>query len=152
MPFTALSADAMGRITAALDDDLNAPGALAVLSELAKAANEVIDLCQKRKKDNDLQRAAPFVAAKLQAALQAGLKLLGLLQAPADAYRERTQKQRLGIAGLSPAQIEARLQERADARKNKDFARGDALRAELEARGVEVADAPEGTTWRVAPR
>ena len=151
-PFAALTSDAIGRITAALDDDLNTPAALSVLGELAKATNELLDIVQKRKKDADMQRAAPFVAAKLEAMLLQGLKVLGLLQTPADVYRERTQKRRLGIAGLSPEQIEARLAERAAARKDKDFARGDALRAELEARGVEVADAPEGTTWRIAPR
>jgi cysteinyl-tRNA synthetase len=52
---------------------------------------------------------------------------------------------------VTPAEIDARLAERTAARAAKDFARGDALRKGLEALGIEVADAPEGTTWRVAP-
>ena len=71
---------------------------------------------------------------------------------PPDVYRERTQAQRLAILGLTPEQIDARLAERTAARQAKDFARADALRKELDAKGIEVADAPEGTTWRVRPR
>jgi cysteinyl-tRNA synthetase len=151
VPFTKLAADGPDRVVAALDDDLNTPVALAVVAELAKGANELADLVQKRKNDAELQRSASFVAAKLEAALQTSLKRLGLLQTHVDVYRARTQAQRLAILGLTPAQVDAHLAERAAARKAKDFARGDAIRRELEAQGIEVADSPEGTTWRVAP-
>jgi len=151
LPFTKLAADARDRVAAALDDDLNTPVALAILGELAKAANELADLVQKRKKDGELQRAAPLVAAKLHAAIHGALKPLGLLQTPPDVYRERTQKQRLAIVELTPEQIDASLTERTAARQAKDFARADALRKELDAKGIEVSDSPEGSTWRVAP-
>jgi cysteinyl-tRNA synthetase len=151
VPFTKLAADASDRVSAALDDDLNTPVALSVIAELAKGANELADLLQKRKNDADLQRSASSVAGKLEAALQVSLARLGLLQTPPDVYRTRTQAQRLAILGLLPDQIDAHLAERAAARKAKDFARGDAIRRELEAQGIEVADSPEGTTWRVAP-
>jgi cysteinyl-tRNA synthetase len=151
VPFAELASEAGGKVVAALDDDLNTPVALAVLAELAKGANELADLAQKRKKDIDLQRAAPFTAVRIERAIRAALAPLGLLQTPLAAYRERTQRQRLALLGLTPAQIDARLAERAAAREAKDFARGDALRSELEAQGIEVADGPEGTTWRVAP-
>jgi len=70
---------------------------------------------------------------------------------PANAaeYRARTEAQRLAILGRTPEQIAARLQERARARSGKDFARADAIRKELEADGIEVADTPAGTTYRV---
>jgi cysteinyl-tRNA synthetase len=151
VPFAQLAAEAAGKVVAALDDDLNTPVALAVLAELAKAANELADLAQKRKKDIDLQRAAPFTGVRIERAIRAALAPLGLLQTPLPVYRERTQKQRLALLGLSPTQIDRSLAERAAAREAKDFARGDALRSELEAQGIEVADTPEGTTWRVAP-
>jgi cysteinyl-tRNA synthetase len=152
LPFTKLAADAVDRVVAALADDLNTPVALAVLGEVAKAANELADLAQRRKKDAELQRATPFVSAKLQAALLATLKPLGLLQTPDEVYRRRTQDQRLAILGLSSEQIDARLADRTAARASKDFARADALRADLDAKGIEVADSPEGTTWRAAAR
>ena len=147
-PFEELAKTAAARVTAALDDDLNTPVALAVLGEVAKAANELCDLADKRRKDAELQRAAPGCAARLGAALAACLTPLGLLQTPTEAYRERTQRQRLALAGLTVADVEAKLAERTAARAAKDFARSDALRKELGELGVEVADSPTGMTWR----
>ena len=45
--------------------------------------------------------------------------------------------------------MEARIAERAEARRAKDFARGDAIRDALLARGVAILDGPDGTTWDV---
>ncbi|MDX1530886.1 MAG: cysteine--tRNA ligase, partial [Rhodothermales bacterium] len=46
------------------------------------------------------------------------------------------------------AQVEALLAERAAARKQKDYARADAIRDRIDALGVEVLDTAQGTTWR----
>jgi cysteinyl-tRNA synthetase len=151
IPFAKLGAEARARVDAALDDDLNTPVALAVLAELAKGANELADLVQKRKKDVDIQRAAPYLAAQMVVAMRMACEPLGLLPSTPDAYRERTQRQRLGLLGVTAEQIDARLAERTAARQAKDFARGDAIRKELDAMGLDIADSPEGTTWRVGP-
>ena len=45
-------------------------------------------------------------------------------------------------------EVEARLAERRDARQKRDFARSDAIRKELEERGIEIKDGPTGTTWK----
>jgi cysteinyl-tRNA synthetase len=148
IPFTKIAVEARARVDAALDDDLNTPVALAVLGEVAKAGNELADLVQKRRKSVDLGYAAPFVGQRLLEALCEAAAPLGLLQAPLEVYRERTQAQRLRLRNLSPSQIEARLAERTAARQAKDFARSDEIREELAELGVEVADTPEGSTWR----
>jgi cysteinyl-tRNA synthetase len=46
--------------------------------------------------------------------------------------------------------VEERIAARTAARRAKDFAAADQIRAELKARGVEIEDTPGGTTWRVA--
>ena len=46
--------------------------------------------------------------------------------------------------------IAAAVQERLDARKARDFARADAIRADLSSRGIVLEDGPGGTTWRRA--
>jgi cysteinyl-tRNA synthetase len=150
-PAAALAAEAPARVSAALDDDLNTPVALSVIAEVAKAANELADLAQRRKKDAALMAAAPPLARRLATALRACLDHLGLLQTPAAAYHARTRARRLAILGRTPEDIEAKLAERTAARQAKDFARADAIRKELDALGIEVADSPTGTTWRVAP-
>lgn len=48
------------------------------------------------------------------------------------------------------AEIARLVQERAEAKKAKDYARADAIRAELKARGIALEDGPTGTTWRRA--
>ena len=67
---------------------------------------------------------------------------LGILErAPAEFLQA-------GVAGLDTATIEARIAERAAAKKAKEFARADQIRADLLAHGVVLEDGPGGTTWR----
>ncbi len=136
-------------VLAALDKDLNAPQALAVLAELAKAGNEIVIQVGKLKKDPAAQKAARGLAARAAGTLLRACAPLGLLQAkPADFFA-RTREQRLHLRKLDPAAIEAKVAERTAARAAKDFARADAIRKELAATGVDLADGDAATTWRV---
>ena len=112
-------------IEAALCDDLNTPQALAELSMLADAAR---------------QSGTP----EAKAALLGGGALLGLLQQDPEAWFQR------GSDGVDGARVEALLEERRTARAAKDFARADAIRAELTAMGVVIEDGAQGTRWSVA--
>ncbi len=51
-------------------------------------------------------------------------------------------------AELTGAEVERLIEERAAARRAKDFAEADAVRARLAAGGVLIMDTPDGTTWR----
>ena len=53
-------------------------------------------------------------------------------------------------AEILPAEVEALIEERLDARKRKDFARSDAIRADLAAQGIVLEDTPAGTRWKRA--
>ena len=46
------------------------------------------------------------------------------------------------------AKIEALIEERRNAKKNKDWAKADAVRNELQSMGIIIEDGPNGTTWR----
>jgi cysteinyl-tRNA synthetase len=48
---------------------------------------------------------------------------------------------------MEPARIEALIQERAMARKNRDFSRADQIRDDLQKRNIILEDGPGGTTW-----
>jgi cysteinyl-tRNA synthetase len=128
---------------AALDDDFNSAAVLGILAEAFTAANVEADRKGKR---SPADRAA---LARFACEARAVGAELGLLQrAPAaalGALRDR------GVArrGIDPALVEARIAERTEARRAKDFARSDAVRAELAAMGVAVLDGPAGTTWKV---
>ena len=76
------------------------------------------------------------------AALDAAGAVLGLLQQDPDVwFRGSTDE----VAG-----IDAAILERLAARKARDFARADAIRAELLAKGIALEDSAKGTTWRRA--
>ena len=114
------------KVEAALCDDLNTPQALAELSVLADAAR---------------QSGTPVA----KAALLGGGALLGLLQQDPEAWFKQA-----GGAAVDAARVEALLEERRAARAARDFARADAIRAELAAMGVTIEDGAQGTRWSVA--
>ncbi len=132
-------------VLGALDKDLNTPQALAVLADLAKAGNEIATFATKKKDD-----AARSLAAAAAVALVAACEPLGLLAAPVETFFARTRERRLRIRGLAAADIDAKVRTRDDARASKDFARSDAIRAELATLGVELFDGESGTSWRVS--
>ncbi len=111
------------KFVSAMDDDFNTPQALAVAFDLVNLANKNIE-------DTNFALAAK------------------------DRLREF-----LGILGISlesafdsatlDKEIEARIEERVQARINKDFALSDKIRKELERKGVILEDTKDGkTTWR----
>ena len=142
---------AANRVLTALDNDLNTSVALSVIAELAKVGNEVVMQVQKQRKDPAAQTVSRALAASAALALDACCKPLGLMQASASDFFARTRARRLRLRGLDQAAIDAKVQARTDARNAKDFAKADAMRAELTTLGVELQDVPGsgGTTWRV---
>ncbi|HET9811563.1 MAG TPA: cysteine--tRNA ligase [Sphingomicrobium sp.] len=73
------------------------------------------------------------------ATLKASAVLLGLLNESGDSWFR---------GGVDDAVIERRIAERAEAKKNRDFATADRIRDELKADGIVLEDGPSGTTWR----
>ena len=106
---------------AAMDEDFNTPAAIAVLFDLAHEVN----------------RSRDPGRARLMRALGG---TLGLLQDPPRTYLQAG-------SGLDETAIAALIEQRAQAKKARDFVRADAIRQELLAAGVALKDGAGGTTW-----
>ncbi|MBC3466866.1 cysteine--tRNA ligase [Pseudomonas sp. RW10S2] len=121
------------RLIEALRDDLNVPQAMVRLHELAIAATHA-DAAE-----------APRAAARLRASAA----MLGLLQAPPSSMMATLQEtvHTLPSNRLSAERIAELVALRDQARRDGDYVRADALRAELEAAGVVLKDSAEGTRW-----
>jgi cysteinyl-tRNA synthetase len=128
---------------AALDDDFNTAAVLGILAEAFTAANADAD--RKGKKGPGEQAGLARFARDARAV---GAEL-GILQRPPAQALLALRAKAVTRCGIDPALVEARIAERAEARRAKDWARSDAVRAELQAMGVAIMDGPAGTTWKV---
>lgn len=112
-----------------MDDDFNTAEGLAVLFELVRHLNTV--------RSQDESAALPLAALLVKLG-----GVLGILQRNPEAFLKSG-------ADVDEAIIEAMIQQRNDAKRNRDFAEADRIRDELAVRGVILQDSREGTTWRI---
>jgi cysteinyl-tRNA synthetase len=163
-----------GRVRGALFDDLNSPQALAAVHDFLRAANADLD---RRGHDRTAldraRRALDFIEATLGIVPAPGLRGLvssagsarvgtspvgagvgadvggGVSTATVGAVSVSVTSDETAAEAALRAYVEERLQARQLARGRRDFATADAIRVELEARGIAVADTGVGTSWKV---
>jgi cysteinyl-tRNA synthetase len=143
------------RFEAAMDDDFNTPQALGVIFELAHALYDRRDAASREPQARaefgggvqEMVSLANMLGVLEQAPEMHVVSAGGTVPAPTDSVRvwvfpemESTLRDRIGRL----------LEERHEARARKNFARADALRAEIQALGFLVEDIPNGV--RLAPK
>lgn len=124
------------RFNIAMRDDFNTAEAIAVLFEVNKELNRAV-------KEENAEQAAIFYAT-----LRHLTNILGLVQHNVDEFLKSDIGQ--DALGLSEEQIEDLIQQRKDAKKDKNFARADEIRQSLLDQGVVLEDTRQGTVWRRA--
>ena len=120
------SRDALARFEDAMDDDLNTANALGVVFEFIRETNSAMD-------------TGAFLAANAANALA----FLARFDEVFDVLRPSVAE-----GGLADAEIDSLAAERNAAKKARDFARADAIRAELLEKGIILEDTKEGTRWK----
>jgi len=120
-------ADVRAAYRAALDDDLNLPQGVGFVFDLIREANAALDA----------GRVGPLNKGSLHAMLD-----------DVDAHLDVIRAQEPGLAD----EVERLIAEREDARRRRDFAKADRIRADLRVRGIVLEDSKDGVRWRrVAP-
>ena len=114
----------------AMEDDFNVPSALAELFEIAKSINVA--------KENGNTEEANVLGATLVHLSEP----LGILQQKTEDYFQ------IG-ATLSNEEIQSMIDERNQAREDKDFELSDKIRDSLLEKGIVLEDTDKGTTWKV---
>ncbi len=127
-----LAREALAAFQEGMDDDLNSPEALAALFVFLNEVNAELDQVGGVLPPQEQEMAL--------GTLESLDEVLGLLEL-ARAHR--------AVDRELEAWVEARIQERKEARKGRDFARADAIRAELAERGIVLEDSSAGTRWKV---
>jgi cysteinyl-tRNA synthetase len=120
-----------------MDDDLNTANAVALLFETVKEMNKTMDspLDESSRARLSLERRHLTLVATV----------LGFLREAPEVFFEALAT---SAQATDSGEIETLIEERNVARKNKDWAKADAIRRRLKDMGIVLEDGPKGTTWR----
>jgi cysteinyl-tRNA synthetase len=132
------------RFVEAMDDDFNAALAIGHLFEAVRGLNRLI--AEKRFDECPLSLAVLNNGVKKLRRLG---EVLGLFGSEPAAWLEKQKSDGLQGGELTAEAIETLIAERKQARADRNFARGDEIRDELDAKGVILLDSREGTTWKL---
>ena len=131
---SAVNKDFKKALLSAMGDDLNISTALAVIDEMISNTNDAFDAEPKNK--------------ALKKETLANIEFINILLGFGG--KEPFEYFQIGISDEEKANIEKLVAERVEAKKNKDFARSDAIRDELIEMGISIMDTADGTIWEKA--
>lgn len=106
-----------------MDDDFNVANGLTAVSSLVKTINHYLTQ----------EEVSKAVLQKMQEQLTRWLEIFGIILSEDEAIDQ---------------EIEALIEERNQARKDRNFARADEIRDLLKEQGIQLDDTPQGTTWK----
>ena len=131
------------RFCSAMDDDFNTALAIGHMFDAVRAINRIL-----AEESNPSSQLLAILSNGRDDLLRLG-DVLGLFGSEPAAWLSRSAQEGLADTGLSADDIEALIVERREARANKDFARSDQIRDDLAAKGVQLLDSADGTTWKM---
>lgn len=128
----------------AMNDDFNSAKALGCIFEAVKKGNKLLDDASDSPDADTLATLTLFYND-----VKAMSHILGIFLLDPQSYFKVKKDKGMADKAIDPVEIEDLIQQRADARKNKNFARADEIRDHLQDQNIILKDGPEGTTWRI---
>ncbi len=128
----------------AMDDDFNSARGMASVFEAVKRGNRILD-----KKELDISSKMLEEIGIICSDLKKMGQILGILSENPVDYFKAKKYAKLKETSLDSHSIDMLVKERTIARKTKDFARADKIRAELYHMNIILEDGPDGTTWKI---
>jgi cysteinyl-tRNA synthetase len=135
--FVEKAAGFAGRFGDAMDDDFNTALALGHLFDLVRVINR------------ELPTASAGLLEQAKAEVAKMAAVLGICDSVPAAFLQRMKDRKTSDMEMSAKEIEALIAERAEARKAKNFKRGDEIRDLLLEKNIVLLDSAQGTTWKV---
>ena len=145
------TAKATADFTAALANDLNTAEAAAAISEMVRAANSAADAGTLGAENaEEILRVLTTFDGVFAVLVDRDAELIraALAWAEAEGRIGEATPELVAQMGLSDEAIDALVEERTAAKKARNFARADAIRTELTAKGVVIEDAKDGVRWK----
>ena len=134
------------RFREAMDDDFNTPKGLAIMFEASRAINRI----HTESGGNKEKIPAPDLLEKARKELLGWAQdVFGILNETSQDFLERARKSGAIELGISEDEIRELLDQRAEARKARNFKLADEIRDKLLSWGILIEDGPKGSSWRV---
>ena len=127
-----------------MDDDFNSALAISNLHIIFRDINNMMKTANKA----NIQIVANTLAKALED-IKSVYKILGFFEQEPDEFISNMKEKFLGKLNISVNEIENKIAKRAEAKKNKDYETADAIRAELDKKGILLNDTKDGTTWDI---
>ena len=140
-----------GSFTTAMNDDFNSAKAVGLIFDTVKKGNKLLDDANDNldHTNDNLKEDTLETLHIVYSDIKAISNIFGIFMIePCDWFKAKKDKG-MEDNSLDSAVIEDLIQQRTDARKNRNFARADEIRDELQSKNIILEDGQNGTTWRL---
>ena len=138
------SSDYWVRFCEAMDDDFNTARGIGIIFNAVRDMNRLLD-----KNEEKLSLETKKITMTAQTDIMKMCNILGILTEPPEVYFSKKRSKGLKKESLDPDEIEKMINDRAEARKIKDWDKADQIRKKLEDMNIVLKDSSEGTVWEV---
>jgi len=131
--------------TEAMDDDFNTARVIGLVFEYVREMNAYAD-----RKNFKKTQTAQKILEQFLSELKSVTLILNLFGEDSSTYLNHLKQLIIRERGVTAKEIETSIQARQVARQQKNFAAADRIRQELNQKGIELRDSPNGTEWDVS--